>query len=208
MPPPLSALPSYAACTGRLAVAGLSVPATLYLMKTPRSYTREDVVEFHVGAWPAVVPEIVSALVAVGARPAEAGEFTFRALASGRLDLAQAEGVAAVIDAADRAALRAAEDLLGGHLSAEIGHLADEVRMALALVEVGLDFSDQERRQIEPLQPPARRGAGDRLARGRHHPRRTPGHAAYRRYGVHPVRYGRPFGGCTLFARGGCTLFA
>jgi len=60
------------------------------------------------------------------------------------LDLAQAEGVAAVIDAADRATLRAAEDLLGGHLSTEIGHLAEEVRMSLALVEVGLDFSDQD----------------------------------------------------------------
>ena len=65
----------------------------------------------------------------------------------------------AVVDAADRAALRAAEDLLGGHLSAEIGHLAEEVRMALALVEVGLDFSDQDI-EIAPPQEIA-----DRLSR-------------------------------------------
>jgi tRNA modification GTPase len=142
--------PTYTARTGRLEVAGLLVPATVYLMRKPRSYTREDVVEFHVGAWPALVGDLVAGLVAAGARPAEPGEFTFRALASGRLDLAQAEAVMAVINAADRATLRAAGDLLGGHLSAEIEHLAADLHTTLALVEVGLDFSDQD----VPVVPP------------------------------------------------------
>ena len=134
-------------------------------MRRPRSYTREDVVEFHVGAWPALLGDLVAGLAAAGARAAEPGEFTFRALASGRLDLAQAEAVMAVVDAADRAALRAAEDLLGGHLSAEVGHLAEDVRLALALVEAGLDFSDQDIEIAPPEEIAARiEAAGRALA--------------------------------------------
>jgi len=138
--------PTYTAHPGQLAPpgAGLSVPATAYLMRAPRSYTREDVVEFHVGGWPAVVPILVAGLIRAGARPAEPGEFTFRALASGRLDLAQAEGVAAVVSASGEAALRAAGDLLAGHLSRDIGGLIERLREVLALVEADLDFSDQD----------------------------------------------------------------
>ena len=145
-PQGVSAMPAHAARPGVLRVpgAGLSVPATVYLMRAPRSYTRQDVVEFHVGAWPAVVPALLDGLMAAGARAAEPGEFTFRALASGRIDLAQAEAVMAVIDAGSRAALRAAGDLLAGGLSREIERLAGRVREVLALVEAGLDFSDQD----------------------------------------------------------------
>ncbi|MBM4019817.1 MAG: hypothetical protein FJ288_16100 [Planctomycetes bacterium] len=131
--------------------AGLSVPATAYVMRRPRSYTRQDVVEFHVGSWPALLGDLVAGLAAAGARPAEPGEFTFRAFVNGRLDLAQAEAVMAVVSAATDAALRAAGDLLSGHLSGEVGRLAEAVRETLALVEAGLDFSDQD---IE-LAPPA-----------------------------------------------------
>ncbi len=149
----LSDWPTFTARPGRLEPpgSGLSVPAVAYLMREPRSYTRQDVVEFHVGAWPALLPLVVGEIVAAGARPAEPGEFTFRAMMSGRLDLAQAEAVMAVIGAASRATLRAASDLLGGHLSREVGRLAAEIRDVLALVEVGLDFSDQD---IE-IAPPA-----------------------------------------------------
>ena len=149
--------PTYTALVGRLEPpgTGLSVPATVYIMRGPRSYTRQDVVEFHVGAWPAMEGDLVAGLLVVGARPAEPGEFTFRAFAAGRLDLAQAEAVAAVISASSVAALRAAEDLLGGHLSREVAALAGEVRECLALVEAELDFSDQG---IE-LTPPERLAA-------------------------------------------------
>ncbi len=152
--------PTYTASPGHLHLAAhaMTVPATVYLMRRPRSYTREDVVEFHVGGWPAVVPLVVEALVAAGARPAEPGEFTFRALLHGRLDLAQAEAVMAVVDAGSRAALRAAGDLLAGDLSGRVQALADRVREALALVEVDLDFSDQD---VPPV-PPAE--IADRLA--------------------------------------------
>ena len=149
--------PTYTALVGRLEPpgTGLSVPATVYIMRGPRSYTRQDVVEFHVGAWPALEGDLLAGLLAAGVRPAEPGEFTFRAFAAGRLDLAQAEAVAAVISASSASALRAAEDLLGGHLSREVAALAGEVRECLALVEAELDFSDQG---IE-LTPPERLAA-------------------------------------------------
>jgi len=152
--------PTYTASRGHvyLSAHAMSVPATVYLMRGPASYTRQDVVEFHVGGWPAVVPLLVEAVVAGGARPAEPGEFTFRALLNGRLDLAQAEAVMAVVDAGSRAALRAAGDLLAGDLSTRVQALADRVRQVLALVEVDLDFSDQD---VPPVPP---QEIADRLA--------------------------------------------
>ncbi|MCX5677131.1 MAG: tRNA uridine-5-carboxymethylaminomethyl(34) synthesis GTPase MnmE, partial [Planctomycetota bacterium] len=131
-------------------------------MKGPRSYTRQDVVEFHVGAWPALEGDLVAGLLAAGARPAEPGEFTFRAFAAGRLDLAQAEAVAAVISASSASALRAAEDLLGGHLSREVAALAGEVRECLALVEADLYFSYQDIELTPPEQLAARIDAARR----------------------------------------------
>jgi tRNA modification GTPase len=113
-------------------------------MRGPRSYTREDVVEFHVGAWPALEGLMVEGLLRAGARAAGPGEFTCRALLAGRLDLAQAEAVMAVVGASSEASLRAAGDLLRGHLSREIEGLVDRIRDALVLVEVDLDFSDQD----------------------------------------------------------------
>jgi len=165
MPPgssePISSWPTYTARAGRVVVpgAGLSVPALVYLMRGPKSYTRGDVVELHVGGWPAVVPLLLEGLIAAGARAAEPGEFTFRALVSGRLDLAQAEAVMAVVDAGSRAALRAAGDLLAGHLSREVSRLADRVREVLALVEAGLDFSDQDIALAPPEEIASRIGA-------------------------------------------------
>jgi len=160
----LEAAATYTALAGRLAPpgSGLSVPATMYVMRGPRSYTRQDVVEFHVGAWPALEGDLLAGLMAAGGRPAEPGEFTFRAFAAGRLDLAQAEAVAAVISASSLVALRAAEDLLGGHLSREVAALADEVRECLALVEADLDFSDQDIELTPPQQLAARIDAARR----------------------------------------------
>jgi tRNA modification GTPase len=142
----ISAWPTFAARPGRLEPPGtlLSAPAVAYLMRGPKSYTREDVVEFHVGAWPALEGLMVEGLLRTGARSAGPGEFTCRALLAGRLDLAQAEAVMAVVGASSEASLRAAGDLLRGHLSREIEGLVDRIRDALVLVEVDLDFSDQD----------------------------------------------------------------
>jgi len=142
----ISAWPTFAARPGRLEPPGtlLSAPAVAYLMRGPKSYTREDVVEFHVGAWPALEGLMVEGLLRAGARAAGPGEFTCRALLAGRLDLAQAEAVMAVVGASSEASLRAAGDLLSGHLSREIEMLIERIRDVLVWVEVDLDFSDQE----------------------------------------------------------------
>ncbi|MCX5648990.1 MAG: tRNA modification GTPase [Planctomycetota bacterium] len=142
----ISAWPTFAARPGRLEPPGtlLSAPAVAYLMRGPKSYTREDVVEFHVGAWPALEGLMVEGLLRAGARAAGPGEFTCRALLAGRLDLAQAEAVMAVVGASSEASLRAAGDLLSGHLSREIEGLVDRIRDALVRIEVDLDFSDQD----------------------------------------------------------------
>ena len=142
----ISAWPTFAARPGRLEPPGtlLSAPTVAYLMRGPKSYTREDVVEFHVGAWPALEGLMVEGLLRAGARAAGPGEFTCRALLAGRLDLAQAEAVMAVVGASSEASLRAAGDLLSGHLSREIEGLVDRIRDVLVRIEVDLDFSDQE----------------------------------------------------------------
>jgi len=142
----ISAWPTFAARPGRLEPPGtlLSAPAVAYLMRGPKSYTREDVVEFHVGAWPALEGLMVEGLLRAGARAAGPGEFTCRALLAGRLDLAQAEAVMAVVGASSEASLRAAGDLLSGHLSREIERLLERIRDVLVWVEADLDFSDQE----------------------------------------------------------------
>ena len=142
----ISAWPTFTARPGRLEPPGtlLSAPAVAYLMRGPKSYTREDVVEFHVGAWPALEGLMVEGLLRAGARAAGPGEFTCRALLVGRLDLAQAEAVMAVVGASSEASLRAAGDLLSGHLSREIEMLIERIRDVLDWVEVDLDFSDQE----------------------------------------------------------------
>jgi len=163
----LSTWPTFAARAGHLAPPHtlLSVPAVAYLMRAPRSYTRQDVVEFHVGGWPALVGLMVEGLLRAGARAAGPGEFTYRALLGGRLDLAQAEAVMAVVNASSEAMLRAAGDLLRGHLSREMDGLADEVRDLLAEVEAGLDFSDQDVAATASAEVAARvAGARRRLA--------------------------------------------
>ncbi len=148
----LAAWPTFTARPGRVrleveGVGPMDLPATAYLMRGPRSYTRQTVVELHVGAWPAVLGPLLERLAALGARPAGPGEFTYRALASGRLDLARAEAVMAVIAASSEAQLRAAGDLLRGHLSRDLEGRTDRLVDLLADVEADLDFTD-------PLAPP------------------------------------------------------
>jgi tRNA modification GTPase len=112
------------------------------VFRTPRSYTREDVVELtcHGGALPA--RGILAALVAAGARLAGPGEFTLRAFVHGRLDLAQAEAVADLIASESDAARRLALSQLAGGLSRRLAALSDRVADAAAEVEARVDFAE------------------------------------------------------------------
>jgi tRNA modification GTPase len=115
----------------------------LGIMRAPRSFTREDVVEIicHGGLLSAKL--VLDAVLASGARLAMPGEFTRRAFLNGRIDLAQAEAVADLIHARTELALAAAHEQLAGHLSLRINRLRDELMSVLAHIEAHIDFPDE-----------------------------------------------------------------
>jgi tRNA modification GTPase len=110
----------------------------------PNSYTGEDAAELHLHGGRAVVEAASQALIALGLRPAEPGEFTRRAFQNGRMDLAQAEAVADLIDAETSAQARQALGQLDGQLSATYAGFRRDLLHALALVEAEIDFPDEE----------------------------------------------------------------
>ena len=110
----------------------------------PRSYTGEDVLELQGHGGPVVMGLLLSACLDAGARLAEPGEFTRRAFLDGRLDLAQAEAVADLIDASSREAARSALRSLSGEFSAAIDALRAQLVELRALTEAQLDFPEEE----------------------------------------------------------------
>ena len=118
--------------------------ALILFFEGPESYTGEDVAEFHVHGGTAVVGALLDALAAQGLRLAEPGEFTRRAFENGKLDLAQAEGVADLVDAETEAQRRQALDQLGGRLSQVHARWSDMLVEALAMLEAAVDFPDEE----------------------------------------------------------------
>jgi len=128
----------------RLDGGALSVPCTVYVMRAPRSYTREDVVEVHLCGSPALLDMVLDELLAGGGavRVARPGEFTERAFVNGRIDLAQAEAVLSVIRARSEAELMAAAAKLEGSVSDECATVQNELAELRALIEAALDFAE------------------------------------------------------------------
>lgn len=118
--------------------------ALVLFFRDPASYTGEDSAEFHVHGGPAVVGALMEALAGLGLRLAEPGEFTRRAFENGKLDLAQAEAVADLIDAETEAQRRQALEQLGGRLSEVQARWSDMLTEALAMFEAAVDFPDEE----------------------------------------------------------------
>jgi tRNA modification GTPase len=110
----------------------------------PNSYTGEDCAELHLHGGRAIVEAASDALIALGLRPADPGEFTRRAFENGRMDLAQAEAVADLIDAETAAQASQALGQLDGALSQTYAGFRRDLLMALALVEAEIDFPDEE----------------------------------------------------------------
>jgi tRNA modification GTPase len=124
---------------------GVELDEALVLrFEAPASYTGEDSVEFHVHGGRAVVEALLSALVDLGLRLAEPGEFTRRAFENGKLDLAQAEGVADLIDAETEAQRRQALGQVGGALSQRYDRWRDLLVQSLAMLEAAVDFPDED----------------------------------------------------------------
>jgi tRNA modification GTPase len=116
------------------------VVALLY--RAPRSPTGEDVAELICHGSPAIVEGLLAAARAAGARPARAGEFTRRALANGKLDLAEAEGIARLSSAETRDEARRSLSLVKGALSRRLGEAREKLLDLLAALEASLDFAD------------------------------------------------------------------
>ncbi len=117
--------------------------ALLLLMLAPRSYTREDVVEFHCHGGLIPVQRVLQLCVAAGARLAERGEFTLRAFLNGRLDLTQAESVAELVAAQSTAAAQIALAGLEGKLARPLQQIRQTCLSLLADIEARLDFADE-----------------------------------------------------------------
>ncbi|MGD1950287.1 MAG: tRNA uridine-5-carboxymethylaminomethyl(34) synthesis GTPase MnmE [Leptolyngbyaceae cyanobacterium] len=116
--------------------------ALLLLMRSPRSYTREDVVEFHCHGGIMAVQQVLQLCIAQGARLAEPGEFTLRAFLNGRLDLTHAEGFADLVGSQSPQAAQAALAGIQGKLIKVIRHCRSRCLDVLAEVEARIDFAD------------------------------------------------------------------
>ena len=110
----------------------------------PNSYTGEDTAELHLHGGRAVIEAMGEALIGLGLRPAEAGEFTRRAFQNGRMDLAQAEAVADLIDAETNAQKAQALGQLDGALSQTYATFRADLLKAMSLVEAEIDFPDED----------------------------------------------------------------
>ncbi|MEO1447088.1 MAG: tRNA uridine-5-carboxymethylaminomethyl(34) synthesis GTPase MnmE, partial [Cyanobacteria bacterium J06635_11] len=116
--------------------------ALLLLMRSPRSYTREDVVEFHCHGGIMAVQQVLQLCLQQGARLAQPGEFTLRAFLNGRLDLTQAEGIADLVGAQSPQAAQNALMGIRGKLAGAIRQLRSQCLDVLADVEARVDFAD------------------------------------------------------------------
>ena len=112
--------------------------------KGPSSYTGEDVLELHGHGGPLVLDLLLARVMDLGARMARPGEFTERAFLNGKLDLAQAEAVADLIESRTEAAARAAMRSLAGAFSKEINDFSEKLAELRVYIEADIDFSEDE----------------------------------------------------------------
>ena len=114
------------------------------IYKNPASYTGEDVIEISSHGSPYVLEKIIKAITARGARLAKPGEFTQRAFLNGKLDLTQAEAVADLINSNTEASRKNALQNIRGGFSSVLKHLRDQLLSFSALIELELDFSQED----------------------------------------------------------------
>jgi tRNA modification GTPase len=138
----LASLPTHTLVYGHIVDGGEVLDEVLVtVMRAPRTYTRQDVVEINCHGGAVAARRVLDAVLRAGARLAEPGEFTRRAFVLGRIDLAQAEAVADLVSARTEVAAAAAMSQLAGHLSARIDRLRADLIDLLACVEAAIDFS-------------------------------------------------------------------
>ena len=116
----------------------------LVFFDSPKSFTGEDVAEFHVHGSSVIVKEVTRFACKLGARLAEPGEFSRRAYLNEKLDLTQAEAIGDIIHSSTISALKLAEQQLSGRLSSALSSIGEPLRDILAQFEAGIDFPDED----------------------------------------------------------------
>jgi tRNA modification GTPase len=186
----LTPKPRHAHHTDFLAADGSAIDNGLLLyFPAPHSFTGEDVIELQGHGGPVVLRMLLARCVELGARLAEPGEFSRRAFLNDKMDLAQAESVADLIDAASESAARGALKSLKGAFSDEIHRLVDELITLRMLVEATLDFPDED---IDFLQAADATGKLARLREQLGRVQSTARQGAILREGMHVVLVGQP----------------
>lgn len=182
--------PRYALYTDFLAADGVAIDNGLMLyFPGPNSFTGEDVLELQGHGGPVVLRMLLARCVELGARLAEPGEFSKRAFLNDKLDLAQAESVADLIDAASESAAKSALKSLKGAFSSEIHQLTDGLINLRMLVEATLDFPEED---IDFLKAADAQGQLERLRQRLAQVQATARQGAILREGMHVVLVGRP----------------
>lgn len=146
----LKKIEPWKAILGKIVDNNLAVDQVIVILyKAPHSYTREDMVEIQGHGGRYVSQRILELTIKHGARLAQPGEFTFRAFLNGRIDLSQAEAVADLIQAQTEASRQASCTQLEGKLSRKINDLRDRMIDYCSLLELELDFSDDDVELVE-----------------------------------------------------------
>ncbi len=162
----LSDLASHTCAAGRVVDGDQVVDQVIAtVFRAPRSYTGEDLVEITCHGGPIVVARLVGLLIAAGARCAREGEFTQRAFLNGKMDLAQAEAVAALIAARSRAGADAALRVLRGSLSQTLATCMTALTDARVLIETSLDFQEDGAADVLSALPATDEAQIDRFLR-------------------------------------------
>jgi tRNA modification GTPase len=130
----------------------IAIPVTLYLMPTPHSYTREDVVEIHTFGSKVLLESILQYFIRKGARLAQPGEFTKRAFLNGRISLSQSEAVMNIIHSSTEREHHLAVNQLHQHSFQQLREINQQLLNLVSRMELALDFSDQDIEIISPEQ--------------------------------------------------------
>ena len=148
----LGEIPTYISVAGSIHIMeeGINIPAVLYIMKQPYSYTKEDVVEIHTLGSPTILEMLLSSILSKGIqarrniRLSQPGEFTKRAFLHGRIDLTQAEATMRIIRAQTDGELNVAVAQLAGDVSQHTKRIQDDAVSLCSYIEAAIDFSDQD----------------------------------------------------------------
>jgi tRNA modification GTPase len=130
--------------TADLTAGSLTFPATAYCFRAPRSYTGQDLIEFHVPGCLPLLRELCALLIEHGARRALPGEFTARAYLAGKLGLEQVEDVLATISADQDSEQRQQRRVQQARLQTRRAGIREKIADLLALIEAGIDFAEEE----------------------------------------------------------------